>query len=101
MTTDQDQRQGIEVAEKPSPFTNPKVLIGAALSALFVVFVLSNLEKVEIDFLWMSFSTNLIWALLISFAAGAVSFWGFSAIRARGARKREEMMAKAQLDRKK
>ena len=100
MSTDQDQRQAIE-PESASPLTNPRFLVGGGIAAVFVIFILSNLEEVEIDFLWMSVTTNLIWALAISFAFGAVSFWGFSAIRARGARKREEMLAKAKLDKDK
>lgn len=101
MSMDQDQHQAGGGEAKPSPFSNPKTLLGGGAAALLVVFFLQNLQEVRIDFLMFNFTTNLIWALLGSAACGAVAMWGFSSMRARGARKREELMAKAELQKKK
>lgn len=38
--------------------------------ALLLVFLLSNLQSVEVNFLWLSWDTDMIWALLAAAGVG-------------------------------
>jgi uncharacterized integral membrane protein len=50
----------------------PPALVGV----LALIFILQNLDSVDVQFLWLDFTTPL-WLLLVVFAAiGAVVFWG-------------------------
>ena len=48
----------------------------AVIALLALVFILQNLDSVDVEFLWLDFTMPL-WLLLVVFAAiGAVVFWG-------------------------
>jgi uncharacterized integral membrane protein len=51
-----------------------------------IVFFLQNREEVNVNFLWMEWTTGLIWALLASAILGALAAVAFSTIRGRSAR---------------
>jgi uncharacterized integral membrane protein len=63
-----------------------KLGIGVLAGILLIVFFLQNREEVDVNFLWMEWSTGLIWALLASAILGALSAVAFSTIRGRAAR---------------
>jgi uncharacterized integral membrane protein len=48
----------------------------AVVGLLALIFILQNLDSVDVEFLWLDFSMPL-WLLLVIFAVvGAVVFWG-------------------------
>lgn len=96
-----DQREEIEIEEGRSPFASPRLIAGAIALLLLAGFFLQNMQKVQINLLWFDWETRLIWALLLSAVVGAVAAWLFGSLRSRGARKREEMLAAAELHRRK
>jgi uncharacterized integral membrane protein len=57
----------------------------AVVGVLALIFILQNLDSVDVEFLWLGFTMPL-WLLLVVFAAiGAVVYWGVE--RRRRARK--------------
>lgn len=96
-----DEREDIEIEEDRSPFASPKAIVGGAVLLLLAGFFLQNMQKVQINLLWFDWETRLIWALLMSAVVGAVAAWLFGSLRSRGARKREELLAAAELHRRK
>ena len=61
---------------------------GLGAGALLVLFLAQNLQKAEVNFLWMSYEIRLIFALLIAAVLGGVMVLLFSYFRRR-ARRRE------------
>ena len=59
------------------------LIAGAAL----ILFFFQNLQEVKINFLWMDWNTQMIWALIVSAALGAVAV--FLALTIRGRRGRQ------------
>lgn len=60
-------------------------LIGALIAGLaLIIFFFQNLQEVEINFLWMDWNTQMIWALIASSALGAGGV--FLALTIRGRR---------------
>jgi uncharacterized integral membrane protein len=55
---------------------------------LLLILVLQNLQKVEVDFLFINTETPLIFALLIAGALGALIGWATPRVR-RGGRERD------------
>jgi uncharacterized integral membrane protein len=55
-------------------------VLGAAV-VVFLVFALQNSQKVEVDFLFTSTETPLIFALLIAGALGALIGWAWPHVR--------------------
>ena len=87
----QDSQGGIDLS--------PKLIAGAIAVLLLLGFILQNTDKVTINLLWMEWDTRLIWALLISAGIGAIASFLLSTARARSARKRDEMLAEAEIRR--
>lgn len=73
------QEQRAQSAPMPSGPQEPDLgdrlkLAGAAIAgAALVLFFLQNLQEVKINFLWMDWNTQMIWALLVSALLGAVA----------------------------
>ncbi|MEX0750557.1 MAG: lipopolysaccharide assembly protein LapA domain-containing protein [Dehalococcoidia bacterium] len=63
-----------------------KLIVGVTGVAALIVFVIQNRQEVDVEFLWMEWSTGLIWALLASAILGALSAAAFSTIRGRAIR---------------
>lgn len=66
------------------------VQIGVLLTVLLlVIFLLQNLQEVEVHFLWFEWRTRMIWALIGSSAIGALGLFltSFVVARRRGAPK--------------
>ena len=57
--------------------------------ALLVIFLLQNLQKAEINFLWMSYNIRTIYALLIAAALGAIVALSIGYLRGRARNRRE------------
>lgn len=55
------------------------VLVGAAL----VLFFVQNGQDVRIHFLWFSWTTRMVWALIASAVFGALAAFAFSTLRRR------------------
>ena len=62
------------------------VIAGAAL----VLFFLQNLQEVKINFLWMDWNTQMIWALIVSALLGAIGVFLALTMRGRRGRKAKE-----------
>ena len=58
-------------------------VLGAIAAAALGLFLLQNLQEVDVHFLWFSFSTRLTWALLASTAFGVISLTAFALFRRR------------------
>jgi uncharacterized integral membrane protein len=59
----------------------------AVVALLALIFILQNLDSVDVQFLWLDFTTPL-WLLLVVFALiGAVVFWAIERRRARRAKR--------------
>jgi lipopolysaccharide assembly protein A len=61
--------------------TNWKLWAGLVALIILVVFVVQNSQEVEVDFLFTTTSTPLIFALLIAAVLGAVVAWLFPRVR--------------------
>lgn len=71
MASDQ---QGTAPSQPPrSATTQWRLWVSVAAVGLLLLFLLQNLQKVTVHFLWMDWTAPLIWALLISALAGAVA----------------------------
>lgn len=58
------------------------VLGGVAVAAL-ILFVLQNLQSVNVNFLWFEWETRMLWALIFAAAAGALATLAFGWQRGR------------------
>ena len=83
-TTPAPPREGRDVLDQAK-------LIGALLAgAALILFFFQNLQEVKINFLWMDWNTQMIWALIVSALLGAVAVFLALTIRGRRARKPKE-----------
>ena len=66
-------------------------LIGALIAgAALIVFFFQNLQEVKINFLWMDWNTQMIWALIVSALLGAIGVFLALTMRGRRGRKAKE-----------
>lgn len=90
------QEQRAQGAPMPSGPEEPDLgdrlkLAGAGIAAVaLVLFFFQNLQQVKINFLWMDWNTQMIWALLVSALLGAVAVFLALTIRGRRGRKAKE-----------
>ena len=82
MTSDH-QRTPAEPVEAPHAKRRIMPVLGAVAAAALGLFLLQNLQEVDMHFLWFSFSTRLTWALLASAAFGVISLAAFAIFRRR------------------
>jgi hypothetical protein len=80
MTSDQKPTASEPVETAPARRRILPVLGGIATAALGL-FLLQNLQEVDVHFLWFSFATRLTWALLASTAFGMISLGAFALFR--------------------
>jgi uncharacterized integral membrane protein len=59
-------------AEGPGTWQRVKLSVGIAAIALLALFLLQNLQSADINFLWFSWRTRMLWALLAAAAFGGV-----------------------------
>jgi uncharacterized integral membrane protein len=64
---------------------SPKVVVGAIIAILALVFVFQNTDKKTVNFLWMDFDAPAWMWLLVIFLAGSVVGYTFARRRARRA----------------
>lgn len=77
---------GVRGAAERSILDWIKLGVGAVGGLALIVFFLQNRQDVNVNFLWMEWSTGLIWALLASAILGALSGVAFATIRGRAMR---------------
>ena len=58
-----------------------KLVAGIVALATLILFLLQNLQEVDIHFLWFEWSTRMIWALLASAIVGALAIVLFATLR--------------------
>ena len=81
------QEQRAQSAPMPSEPQEPDLgdrlkLAGAVIAGVaLVLFFVQNLQEVKINFLWMDWNTQMIWALLVSALLGAVAVFLASTVR--------------------
>ncbi len=68
---------------EPKRAVSARSVLGVIAVALLGLFLLQNLQEVDVHFLWMSFSTRLTWALLASAAFGVIALAAFATLRRR------------------
>ena len=91
-----EERAGIEPVEEPRSLGSQIRLWGGLLAgALLVVFLLQNLQKVEINFLWFQWHARMIVALIVTAFLGAIMtlMVGFFRRRGQQARLRAQVAA--------
>ena len=90
-------RPGEAFEEAPSRPLGGQIRLwgGLGAGALLVIFLLQNLQRVEVNFLWMSYDIRMVYALLATAALGAFTAVsvGFLRGRARASRLRREATA--------
>jgi uncharacterized integral membrane protein len=66
---------------------------GIAGAGLLVLFLLQNLQEVEINFLWFEWNIRLIFGLVVSAVLGALAsmLFGFFRRRAQAAERRQQL----------
>ena len=60
-----------------------KLIVGLVALSTLILFLLQNLQEVDIHFLWFDWSTRMIWALLASAIVGALAMVAFATLRGR------------------
>ena len=71
-------------AEEPRSIADwIKLGVGVICGLALIIFFLQNRQEVDVNFLWMEWSTGLIWALLASAIIGALAAVAFATIRGR------------------
>ncbi len=80
MTQNRDQNAVTPPPEPKLAFSLRSVL-GIMSAALLGLFLLQNLQEVDMHFLWFSFSTRLTWALLAAAAFGVIALAAFATFR--------------------
>jgi uncharacterized integral membrane protein len=75
MAHPRDERQHMAAEEETSagPMARMKLPLGVLALAALALFLLQNLQEVQVHFLWFDWSTRLIWALLASAAVGTLA----------------------------
>ncbi|TAK71002.1 MAG: DUF1049 domain-containing protein [Dehalococcoidia bacterium] len=85
MAQKQDQNAAPPPIE-PKRAVSIRSVLGVISAALLGLFLLQNLQEVDVHFLWMSFSTRLTWALLAAAAFGVIALAAFATLRRRDER---------------
>ncbi|MEX2246675.1 MAG: LapA family protein [Dehalococcoidia bacterium] len=83
MTRDRTTTQPQEPDDRQTIGEQLRLAVGILAVGALALFILQNLQEVEIHFLWFDWSTRMLWALLASTAVGALAAWLFSALRRR------------------
>jgi uncharacterized integral membrane protein len=68
----------------PSLGQRARLGIGIAGVLLLVLFFLQNLQDAELNLLWFTWNTSMVWALLLAAVLGALAMFFFSNVRRRG-----------------
>ncbi len=84
--TSEQERTAARPIEAARPRRRIMPVLGGIAAAALGLFLLQNLQEVDVHFLWFSFSTRLTWALLASTAFGVISLAAFSIFRRRDER---------------
>ena len=85
MTQNRDQSDAPAPIE-PKRAVSIRAVLGVISAALLGLFLLQNLQSVDVHFLWLSFSTRLTWALLAAAAFGVIALAAFATPRRRDER---------------
>ena len=80
MTQNRDQAATTPPIE-PKRALSIRAALGVISAALLGLFLLQNLQEVDVHFLWMDFSTRLTWALLAAAAFGVIALAAFATLR--------------------
>jgi uncharacterized integral membrane protein len=77
--------------EKPGRglFGSIKFFGGIGALGLLAIFFLQNMQDAELNILWMTWETPMIFALAIAAGIGAIAAWLFSGFRGRARRRAE------------
>lgn len=78
-----DDAKAPPVSEGRSQFGLVRLWVGIAAGCLLVLFLFQNLQKAEVNFLWMSYDIRTIYALLIAAALGALTALSIGYLRGR------------------
>jgi uncharacterized integral membrane protein len=87
MTRTRDDRRMIDDDDlSTSPVARIKLAVGIVALAALALFLLQNLQEVEVHFLWFDWSTRMLWALLASAAFGGIATFLIGTLRRRHSR---------------
>ena len=67
----------------PGAAVSVRLIAGMVALIILITFLLQNLQEVDVNFLWFSWSTRMIWALIASAAIGGIGTIAFATIRRR------------------
>ncbi len=69
-----------------STWAKIKLVVGLIALGALILFLLQNFQGAKVNFLWFTWHTQVIWALLAAAIAGAVATIIFGALQARNRR---------------
>lgn len=72
-TRDERRRVAAEDATAPGVAANIGLIAGLIALAALALFLVQNLQEVQVHFLWFDWSTRMFWALLASGVSGALT----------------------------
>ena len=74
MTHSRDERTNTEATvDEGITLAKVKTSVGVFALAALALFLLQNLQEVDVHFLWFDWTTRMTWALLASAAFGAIA----------------------------
>ncbi|MBF6600378.1 MAG: hypothetical protein IVW36_07710 [Dehalococcoidia bacterium] len=78
------------LSEQPegSTWSRIKLVIGLVALGALILFLLQNFQGAEVNFLWFTWRTRVVWALLGAAIAGAIATILWGTLQARGRRAR-------------
>jgi uncharacterized integral membrane protein len=71
-----------------STWAKIKLVVGLVALAALILFLVQNFQDAKVNFLWFTWHTQVIWALLAAAIAGAIATIVFGTLQARNARSR-------------
>lgn len=72
-----------------------KMVVGGVALALLIIFFAQNWQSVQIHVYFWTWTTHLVWALLLAAALGVAVTLGFATLRARREKNRPAALDKA------
>jgi uncharacterized integral membrane protein len=79
------------MADEPKPpagrDNQTRLIVSLVVAVLVLIFAIQNRHKVSVEFLFLDIETRVIWVIILSAVAGAITGWLVQ--RARRRRRRE------------
>jgi uncharacterized integral membrane protein len=74
-----------------STWAKIKLVVGLIALGALILFLVQNFQGAKVNFLWFTWHTQVIWALLAAAIAGAIATIVFGTLQARNAKARTKV----------